>query len=96
MLWLPIEQTTQSSARSNFCAGEMELCTIALNQRLLNDRMLKKHSLLLYKRPTRHHNLDLTIEVKIMMIIKIFNLEPRDCVVVHSYPVKEFLLTGGT
>lgn len=86
----------QNSARGNFCAGKTELCTIALEQRLLNNRMLKKHSLLLYERPTRHHKSDLTIELEIMMMIKIFNLDLRDCIVVHSYLVREFLLTLGT
>ena len=62
-------------------------CAIALDQRLLNYRMLKKHSLLLSVRPTRHHNLDLRIEAEIMMI-KICNLDMRDCIVVHSYPSK--------
>jgi hypothetical protein len=52
----------QNSARGNFCAGETELCTIALDQRLLNNHMLKKHSLLLHELPTQHHILDLTIE----------------------------------
>lgn len=76
----------QDSARGNFCAGKTELCTIALDQSLINNRMLNKHSLLLHERPTWHHNLDLTMIFIIMMMIKIFNLELRDCIVVLSYP----------
>jgi hypothetical protein len=53
----------QNSARGNFCAGKTELCTIALEQKPLNDHMLKKLSLLLYKRRTRRQKSDLMTEV---------------------------------